>query len=90
MLCTMRSMDDQLRKLKLAPSISLLRRKEEAMAKVRKGLTESNAEVDDSVLCAILLLAVLEGIFQATSVRDEHKNALSKPTSLKGGLQWVC
>ncbi len=86
LLCILQSMDDQLRSPALSPSVGVLRRKGRAMAEVRKGLNEPKNVIDDAVLCAIVLLAVLEGRFQATTVRDVHKKTLAAITSRRGGL----
>ncbi|KAJ9609710.1 hypothetical protein H2200_006038 [Cladophialophora chaetospira] len=87
LLTILQSMNDQLHSAALSPSVGVLRRKGQAMAQVRKGLEEADATVDEAVLCAMVLLAVLEGRFQATTVRDVHKNTLAKITSRRGGLE---
>jgi hypothetical protein len=92
MLCVLQSMRDSLGSMRLSPSVAVLRRKGRAIAKLRTGLARAECVADtdntipDTVLCAILLLAVLEGRFQATSVSAVHKKTISTVTSQKGGL----
>ena len=85
-LCILQSMEDQLRNPGSSPSSELLRRKGNAMANVRKELGDQNGTKDDGVLCAILLLAVLEGSFQSNNVREVHRRTLSVIASQRGGL----
>ena len=90
LLCIVQSMKDQLQYPRLSPSLSVLRHKGRAIAGIRTGLArspEADNDSQDTVLCAIVLLAVLEGRFQATAVRDIHKKTLAAIISQRGGLR---
>ncbi|ETI22746.1 hypothetical protein G647_06822 [Cladophialophora carrionii CBS 160.54] len=93
MLCVLQSMRDSLASTRLSPSVAVLRRKGRAIANIRAAMARVQCEeadsedaITDPVLCAILLLAVLEGRFQATSVSNVHKKTMSAITSQRGGL----
>lgn len=86
LLSILQSMDDQLHELGSLPSFGVLQRKGKAIARIRKALEGSKETFEEDMLCAIVLLAVLEGSSQTLAARDVHRKTLSWITSQRGGL----
>jgi hypothetical protein len=80
-------LQEQLRDPGSEPSVHTLKHKGNAIAKLRDRLSESNRNVDDVTIFAMIFLAVLDRGLRNSAAYDLHKRNIAMMISQRGGLK---